>query len=50
MTSTDLISWTEDGGAMQAVAATSGDEETVRVSLSNSLLSDGAIFVRIRAE
>jgi autotransporter-associated beta strand protein len=49
-TSTDLNAWTEDTGAVQTVTGTSGNVETVLVSLSSSLLSNSKLFVRISAQ
>jgi autotransporter-associated beta strand protein len=46
--STDLqTEWTQDSGAVQTVTGTSGDVETVQVTLSSSLLSHSKLFVRI---
>jgi len=47
MTSTHLTGWTEDSTATQTVIATSGDVETVQVTLSSSLLSETKLFIRI---
>lgn len=48
-TSTDLTAWTEDGGSTQSVTGTSGDEETVEVTLTASLPEHPRLFVQIRA-
>jgi len=50
MTSTHLTGWTEDSTATQTVIATSGDVETVQVTLSSSLLSETRLFIRIQAQ
>jgi len=43
-------SWNKDNGAILSVVSTDGDVETVRVSLSSSLLSNPKLFIRIAAE
>ncbi len=45
--STDLSVWTTDTGAVQTVQSTSGDNETIQVAFSNSLLSNDKLFLRI---
>jgi hypothetical protein len=50
MTSTHLTGWTEDSTATQTVTGTSGDVETVQVTLSASLLSEAKLFIRITAQ
>jgi autotransporter-associated beta strand protein len=46
--STDLqTEWTQDSGAVQTITGTSGDVETIQVTLSSSLLSHPRLFVRI---
>jgi autotransporter-associated beta strand protein len=50
MTSTHLTGWAEDSTATQTVIATSGDVETVQVTLSSSLLSETRLFIRIQAQ
>ena len=50
MTSTHLTGWTEDSTATQTVIATSGDVETVQVTLSAALLAETKLFIRITAQ
>ena len=50
-TSTDLKTWTADGGATQTVTATDYDVQTVQVTLSGTKpLTAPKIFVRVAAE
>ena len=49
-TSTDLTNWAEDEGSTQRVIGTSGETETVEVSLSPSLRTESRLFVRISAQ
>lgn len=49
-TSTNLTEWTEDTGAAQSVTGTSGDVETVEVTLTNSLPASPKLFLQVRAE
>jgi hypothetical protein len=45
---TDLkAAWTQDAGAVQTVIGSSGNLETVQITLSASLLSNSRLFVRI---
>jgi hypothetical protein len=48
-TSTDLITWVEDAGAVQTSTPVVGDVETVTVSLSPALLTQPRLFVRVCA-
>ena len=48
-TSTNLTTWTQDTGATQTVASTAGNVQTVNVKLSNALLTQPKLFVRIQA-
>ena len=48
-TSTNLTTWTADGAAAQSVIGSSGDVETVRVTLGPSLPPNSKLFVRISA-
>ena len=50
LTSNDLMSWIADNGAVQFVTSSTGDIETVQVTLSASLLSNSKLFVRISAQ
>ena len=52
MTSTDLVNWVEDTAATagQTVSATSGDKQTMSVTLSGAPLTEDKIFVRVLAE
>lgn len=47
--STDLSSWTQDTGAVQSVNSTSGDVQTVQVTVTGSLLANPKLFIRVRA-
>jgi hypothetical protein len=51
VTSTDLVEWEEDldATASQSVTATSGDVQTVEVTLGAALLSETKLFVRVVA-
>ncbi len=51
-TSTNLAGWTKDDAAStgQAVESTSGDVETVAVTLSGAPLTESTLFMRITAE
>ena len=49
-TSSSLSGWTKDTGAIQSIVSSSGDVETVQVTLSSSLLTNPKLFVRIAAE
>jgi hypothetical protein len=49
-TSIDLTGWTRDTGAVQSVASTDGDVETVDVTLSPGLLFHPKLFIKVRAE
>ena len=49
-TTTDLTDWTKDTGAAQSVTGTSGDVETVEVTLTESLLENDRLFIQVRAE
>ena len=49
-TSTNLTDWTKDTGAGQSVTATSGDVETVEVTLTGSLVENDRLFIQVRAE
>lgn len=52
MTSTNLIGWTADAGATasQTVVATTGDVQTVAVTLTGAPLGSATMFVRVKAE
>jgi hypothetical protein len=50
LTSTTLAGWTEDLGATQVVTGTVGEVETVEVTLSPALLTEGKLFIQIDAE
>lgn len=49
-TSTNLTHWSQDSGAAQSVTATTGDQETVQVTLSEDLLNHSKLFIRVRAD
>ena len=49
-TSTDLGTWTEDSGAIQAPPVVAGEVETVPVTLSSALLTNSKLFIQVRAE
>lgn len=49
-TSTDLVNWTQDIGAVQDAAISSEDIETVDVTLTQSLLTNPALFIQVRAQ
>lgn len=48
-TSNDLADWTVDAGAVLTPGAAAGDVETVAVKLSQDLLENPSIFVRVSA-
>ena len=48
-TSINLTTWTPDTGATQTVASTVADVQTVNVRLSNALLTQPMLFVRVQA-
>ena len=50
LTSTDLTNWTADGGAAQSVIGSSGDIETVQVTLSAPSPATSRLFIRISAQ
>jgi hypothetical protein len=47
--STDLSTWAEDTGAVAGTPIVSGAIETVPVTISSELLSEPALFVRVKA-
>ena len=47
--STDLSTWTEDTGAVLGTPSVSGAVETLPVTISSKLLSEPALFVRVKA-
>ncbi len=49
-TTTSLTNWTEDSAAIQTITGTSGDTETVQVTLSPVLPASRRLFVRITAQ
>ncbi|WP_193211696.1 beta strand repeat-containing protein [Luteolibacter marinus] len=50
LTSTTLAGWTEDAGAAFNVTDTTGDIETVEVTLSAGLLTEPSLFIQVVAE
>lgn len=48
--STDLSVWTQDTGAVPGTPATSGEVETVPVTISGALLANPKLFIQVRAE
>ena len=48
--STDLTAWAVDTGAVESVTGTSGDVETVRITLSSRLLANSNLFIRVSAQ
>lgn len=48
-TSTNLTDWTHDTGATQTVNSTTNNVQTVTITLSNALLSQPTLFVRVQA-
>ncbi len=48
-TSTDLMNWTQDAGAIQTPGIAVNQVETVAVALSPGLLTNAKLFVRLRA-
>jgi autotransporter-associated beta strand protein len=49
-TSTDLGTWTQDSGATEGIISTSGEVETVPVTISSGLLTNPKLFIQVRAE
>ena len=49
-TSTDLVMWTLDAGAVQTPGAPAANVQSVAVTLSGALLTSPALFVRVKAE
>ena len=49
-TSTNLQTWVTDASAGQAVVSTTGDVQTVSVTLSGAPLSAPKLFVQVRAQ
>ncbi len=49
LTSTNLTTWTVDAGAVQTPGAPSAGVQTVAVTLSPALLTEPALFVRVKA-
>lgn len=49
-TTTSLTDWNEDSGAIQTITGTSGDSETVQITLSPSLNGNAKLFVRVSAQ
>lgn len=47
--STNLLTWTEDTGAIQGTPVTNGDVETVPVTITETLLTHPKLFVQVRA-
>ena len=47
--STDLNAWLEDTGAAEGIPVTSGDNETVPVTISTSLLTNPKLVIQVRA-
>jgi autotransporter-associated beta strand protein len=50
ITTTALGTWTPDADADQTVTGTSGEVQTVKVTLSGTLLNAPALFMRVKAE
>lgn len=48
--STDLVTWTEDSGAVEGTAVVTGETETVPVTLSGALLTNTKLFIQVRAD
>jgi len=48
--STDLVTWTEDTGAVHTQLSLDGDIETVEVTLDSSWLNQNQLFIQVRAE
>ena len=48
-TSPDLSTWTQDTGATQTVNSTTNNVQTVTIKISNALLTQPKLFVRVRA-
>ncbi len=48
--STDLSIWAKDPGAVEGTVTTSGEVETVPVTLSRALLGNSKLFLQVRAE
>jgi autotransporter-associated beta strand protein len=49
-TSTNLTNWTEDTEATQAVTSSSGDSETVQVTMTSPFPADARFFIRITTD
>ena len=49
-TSTNLGSWTQDSGATEGTINTSGEVQTVPVTISPALLDNPKLFIQVRAE
>ena len=49
-TSTNLGSWAQDSGALEGTITTSGEVETVPVTISSALLSNPKLFIQVRAD
>jgi len=48
-TSTNLSTWTRDTGATQTLVSTANNVQTMTVKLSNALLAQQKLFVRVQA-
>ena len=48
-TSTDLTTWTQDTGATQTINSTTSNVQTVTIKVSNALLTQPKLFVRVQA-
>jgi fibronectin-binding autotransporter adhesin len=48
--STDLSTWAKDAGAVEGTVTTSGEVETVPVTLSAGLLTNPKLFIQVRAQ
>lgn len=48
--STNLADWTEDGTAVQGAPVSNGESETVPVTLTQNLLTNPRLFIRIEAK
>jgi autotransporter-associated beta strand protein len=49
-TSTNLGSWVQDSGANEGIISTSGQVETVPVTISSALLTNPKLFIQVRAD
>ena len=49
-TSTNLGTWTQDTGATEGTVTTSGEVETVPVTISSGLLTNPKLFIQVRAD